>query len=150
MQIELQKHIASLSSEEFEGFLSNINMIPLLTIEEEIELIRRIRKGGSVAERAMELLVKTNLRYIYIQLQRDMRIHISVSRNFSSLASPGSFGLLESLMRHVVSHSFRMRYGGLDKVCSTLYLSVVLRTSELRQSSSSPIENLYTIQRMRI
>ena len=40
-------------------------MIPLLTIDEEIELIRRIRKGGSVAERAMELLVKTNLRYIY-------------------------------------------------------------------------------------
>lgn len=65
MQIELQKHIASLSSEEFEGFLSNIKMIPLLTIEEEIELIRRIRKGGSEAERAKELLVKTNLRYIY-------------------------------------------------------------------------------------
>ena len=63
MQIELQKHIASLSSEEFEGFLSNIKMIPLLTIEEEIELIRRIRKGGSEAERAKELLAKTNLRY---------------------------------------------------------------------------------------
>ena len=45
-QIEIQKYIGNLTSEEFNVFISELNMIPLLTIDEEMKLIHRIRKGG--------------------------------------------------------------------------------------------------------
>lgn len=64
-QLEIQKHITSLSSEEFSEFRSTLNMITLLTIDEELELIRRIRNGGNEAERAKEVLANSYLRFIY-------------------------------------------------------------------------------------
>ena len=45
-QIEIQKYIGNLTGEEFNVFISELNMIPLLTIDEEMKLIHRIRKGG--------------------------------------------------------------------------------------------------------
>ena len=103
MQIELQKHIASLSSEEFEGFLSNINMIPLLTIDEEIELIRRIRKGGSEAEQAKEVLVKTNLRYIYSVAKVYENPYLSIQK----LLVIGITGLIRAARKFDETRGFR-------------------------------------------
>ena len=103
MQIELQKHIASLSSEEFEGFLSNINMIPLLTIDEEIELIRRIRKGGSVAEQAKEVLVKINLRYIYSVAKEYENPYLSIQK----LLVIGITGLIRAARKFDETRGFR-------------------------------------------
>ena len=103
MQIELQKHIASLSSEKFEGFLSNINMIPLLTIDEEIELIHRIRKGGSEAEQAKEVLVKTNLRYIYSVAKVYENPYLSIQK----LLVIGITGLIRAARKFDETRGFR-------------------------------------------
>ena len=64
-QIEIQKYIGNLTSEEFNVFISELNMIPLLTVDEEMKFIHRIRKGGHEGAQAREMLVKSNLRYIY-------------------------------------------------------------------------------------
>ena len=91
-QLELQKHIASLTNDEFEAFLSELNMIILLTIEEELEMIHRIRKGGSEAEQAKELLAKSYLRFIYSVAKKYMHLSLSLQE----LLFSGISGLIKA------------------------------------------------------
>lgn len=95
MQLELQKHIAGLSNEEFEGFLSNMKMITLLTIEEELELIHRIRKGGNEAEQAKELLAKSYLRFVYSVAKTYKHLSLSIQE----LLVSGITGLIRAAQK---------------------------------------------------
>ena len=63
-QLEIQKHILSLSGTSLETYLSELSHFPMLTIEEELELIHRIRKDDVESERAREGLAKSYLRFI--------------------------------------------------------------------------------------
>ena len=78
-------------------------MIPLLTIDEEIELIRRIRKGGSEAEQAKEVLVKTNLRYIYSVAKVSENPYLSIQK----LLVIGITGLLRAARKFDETRGFR-------------------------------------------
>lgn len=47
-----------------ERYLMKIGREPLLSHDEELELARKIRKGGSEGERAKEILIRANLRFV--------------------------------------------------------------------------------------
>ena len=85
-QLKIQKSITNRSSEALDKYLVEIGRAPLITIDEEIELAQKIRKGGREGERAKEKLVTANLRFV-----------VSVAKQ---------------LMKPVVSNLYLMPYGG--------------------------------------
>lgn len=63
-QLKIQKSITNRSSEALDKYLVEIGRAPLISIDEEIELAQKIRKGGPAGERAKEKLVTANLRFV--------------------------------------------------------------------------------------
>ena len=63
-QLKIQKSITNRSSEALDKYLVEIGRAPLISIDEEIELAQKIRKGGREAEKAKEKLVTANLRFV--------------------------------------------------------------------------------------
>ena len=63
-QLKISKSITNRSSEALDKYLVEIGREPMVSIDEEIELAQKIRKGGREGERAKEKLVKANLRFV--------------------------------------------------------------------------------------
>ena len=63
-QLKIQKSITNRSSEALDKYLVEIGRAPLISIDEEIELAQKIRKGGPEGERAKDKLVTANLRFV--------------------------------------------------------------------------------------
>ena len=59
-QLKIQKSITNRSSEALDKYLVEIGRAPLISIDEEIELAQKIRKGGPEGERAKDKLVTAN------------------------------------------------------------------------------------------
>ena len=102
-QIELQKHIANLTSEEFHTFISELGMIPLISIDEELELVHRIRKGGADGAQAKELLATSNLRYIYSVAKQHEHHGLSLQDLFVC----GITGLLKATEKYDETQGFK-------------------------------------------
>lgn len=51
-QLKIQKSITNRSSEALDKYLVEIGRAPLISIDEEIELAQKIKKGGPEGERA--------------------------------------------------------------------------------------------------
>ena len=56
-QLKISKSITNRSSEALDKYLVEIGREPMVSIDEEIELAQKIRKGGREGERAKENLV---------------------------------------------------------------------------------------------
>ena len=56
-QLKISKSITNRSSEALDKYLVEIGREPMVSIDEEIELAQKIRKGGREGERAKEILV---------------------------------------------------------------------------------------------
>lgn len=102
-RLELQRHIASLSAEEFIAFLTELPTTPLLTIDEEMELIHHIRKGREAADIAKEMLAKSYLRFIYSVAKTFKDQGLSVQE----LIVSGISGLIKAVGRYDESRGFK-------------------------------------------
>ena len=102
-QLELQQHIASLSTEEFDTFLSELPKNDLFTIDEEMELIYRIRKGGEIAESAKEMLAKSYLRFIYSVA----KLYQGQSLSIQELLVSGISGLIKAIVKYDETRGFK-------------------------------------------
>ena len=63
-QLKIQKSITNRSSEALDKYLVEIGRVPMISVDEEIELAQAIRRGGREGERAKDKLVKANLRFV--------------------------------------------------------------------------------------
>ena len=63
-QLKITKSITNRSSEALDKYLVEIGRVPMITVDEEIELAQAIRNGGKEGERAKEKLVKANLHFV--------------------------------------------------------------------------------------
>ena len=63
-QLKIQKSITNRSSEALDKYLVEIGRAPLISIDEEIELAQKIKKGGREGEIAKDKLVTANLRFV--------------------------------------------------------------------------------------
>ena len=57
-QLKIQKSITNRSSEALDKYLVEIGRAPLISIDEEIELAQKIRKGGSASSKPHRNLMK--------------------------------------------------------------------------------------------
>ena len=63
-QFKINKNYTNRSEESLDKYLVEINRIPMITPDQEVELAQIIRKGGKKEEEAKNKLVTTNLRFV--------------------------------------------------------------------------------------
>lgn len=118
-QLKIQKQITNRESQSLDKYLQEIGKVPLLSVDEEAELARRIRQGD---EEALEKLVKANLRFV-----------VSVAKQYQNqglpltdLISEGNLGLIKlpsALMRPAALSLSPMRFGGFGRAFSRPWLN---------------------------
>ncbi len=102
-QLKIQKSITNRSSEALDKYLVEIGRVPMITVDEEIELAQKIRKGGKEGERAKEKLVKANLRFV-----------VSVAKQYqhqglglTDLIDEGNIGLVKAAEKFDETRGFK-------------------------------------------
>ena len=102
-QLKIQKSITNRSSEALDKYLAEINHVPLISIDEEIELAQTRRKGGVVAERAKEKLVVSNLRFVVSVAKQYQHQGLSLV----DLIDEGNIGLIRAADLYDETRGFR-------------------------------------------
>ncbi len=102
-QLKIQKSITNRSSEALDRYLVEIGRVPMITVEEEIELAQAIRRGGKEGERAKNKLVKANLRFV-----------VSVAKQYqhqglglTDLIDEGNIGLVKAAEKFDETRGFK-------------------------------------------
>ena len=107
-QLKITKSITNRESASLDKYLQEIGREELITVEEEVELAQRIRKGDQAA---LEKLTRANLRFVVSVAKQYQNQGLSLP----DLINEGNLDkvrLPRSLMRHVDSSSFHTLYGG--------------------------------------
>ena len=91
-QLKIQKSITNRSSEALDKYLVEIGRAPLISIDEEIELAQKIKKGGREGERAKEKLVTANLRFVVSVAKQYQHQGLSLT----DLIDEGNIGLVKA------------------------------------------------------
>jgi RNA polymerase primary sigma factor len=92
----MEKHVDSnryvVTSDSLQAYLREINAIPLLSREEEVELARRTRAGD---QGALEHLIVSNLRYVVSVARR----YLGYGLALPDLINEGNIGLIRAAQR---------------------------------------------------
>ena len=107
-QLKITKSITNRESASLDKYLQEIGREELITVEDEVELAQRIRKGD---QSALEKLTRANLRFVVSVAKQYQNQGLSLP----DLINEGNLGLIKaarSLMRQEVSNSSPMQYGG--------------------------------------
>lgn len=99
-QLKITKSITSRDSESLDKYLQEIGREELLTVDEEVELSQRIRKGD---RKALDRLVKSNLRFV-----------VSVAKQYQNqglalpdLINEGNVGLIKAAEKFDETRGFK-------------------------------------------
>lgn len=102
-QLKIQKSITNRSSEALDKYLVEIGRAPLISIEEEIELAQKIKKGGPEAERAKERLVTANLRFVVSVAKQYQHQGLTLT----DLIDEGNIGLIKAAQKFDETRGFK-------------------------------------------
>ena len=128
-QLKIQKSITNRSSEALDKYLVEIGRVPMISVDEEIELAQKIRKGGREGERAKEKLVKANLRFV-----------VSVAKQYqhqglglTDLIDEGNIGLVKAAEKFDETRGFKF----ISYAVWWIRQSILQRNLMRREDSSS-------------
>src|SRR3990170_1077386 len=99
-QLKIAKSITNRESASLEKYLQEIGRVPLLTLEEEIQLTTLIKHGD---KRALDKLVKANLRFVVSVAKQYQGQGLSLS----DLINEGNIGLIKSVERFDDTRGFK-------------------------------------------
>ena len=102
-QLKIQKSITNRSSEALDKYLVEIGRAPLISIDEEIELAQKIKKGGRDGERAKEKLVTANLRFVVSVAKQYQHQGLSLT----DLIAEGNIGLVKAAEKFDETRGFK-------------------------------------------
>ena len=102
-QLKISKSITNRSSETLDKYLVEIGRVPMISIEEEIELAQKIRKGGRAGERAKEKLVNANLRFVVSVAKQYQHQGLSLT----DLIDEGNIGLVRAAEKFDETRGFK-------------------------------------------
>ena len=107
-QLKITKSITNRESASLDKYLQEIGREDLITVEEEVELAQRIRKGDRIA---LEKLTRANLRFVVSVAKQYQNQGLSLP----DLINEGNLGLIKAAEKFDetrVSNSLVMLYGG--------------------------------------
>ena len=102
-QLKIQKSITNRSSEALDKYLVEIGRAPLISIDEEIELAQKIRKGGIEGERAKDKLVTANLRFVVSVAKQYQHQGLTLT----DLIDEGNIGLIKAAQKFDETRGFK-------------------------------------------
>lgn len=102
-QLKISKSITNRSSESLDKYLVEIGRVPMISIEEEIELAQKIRKGSRAGERAKEKLVNANLRFVVSVAKQYQHQGLSLT----DLIDEGNIGLVRAAEKFDETRGFK-------------------------------------------
>ena len=104
-QLKITKSITSRDSQSLDKYLQEIGREQLLTVEEEVELSQRIRKGD---RQALDILVKSNLRFVVSVAKQYQNQGLSLP----DLINEGNVGLIKAAEKFDETRGFKfISYG---------------------------------------
>ena len=102
-QLKISKSITNRSSEALDKYLVEIGREPMVSIDEEIELAQKIKKGGREGERAKDKLVKANLRFVVSVAKQYQHQGLSLT----DLIDEGNIGLVKAAEKFDETRGFK-------------------------------------------
>jgi len=99
-QLKITKSITNRESESLDKYLQEIGKEELISIEEEIELAQRIKKGD---KRALERLTKANLRFVVSVAKQYQNQGLSLP----DLINEGNLGLIKAAEKFDETRGFK-------------------------------------------
>ena len=99
-QLKITKSITNRESESLDKYLQEIGHEELISIEEEVELAQRIRKGD---RRALERLTRANLRFVVSVAKQYQNQGLSLS----DLINEGNVGLIKAAEKFDETRGFK-------------------------------------------
>ena len=99
-QLKITKSITNRESESLDKYLQEIGKEDLISIEEEIELAQRIKKGD---KRALERLTKANLRFVVSVAKQYQNQGLSLP----DLINEGNLGLIKAAEKFDETRGFK-------------------------------------------
>ena len=99
-QLKIEQSITNRDSDSIEKYLYDIARIDLLSVEEEIALAQKIRKGD---QGALDRLVKANLRFVVSVAKKYQNQGIRLS----DLIAEGNLGLIKAAQRFDETKGFK-------------------------------------------
>ncbi len=101
--MRITKQYTNRESQSLDRYLQEIGKVELLTPDMEIELAKRIKKGGAEGERALEALVKANLRFVVSVAKQYQNQGLSLG----DLINEGNLGLIKAAKRFDETRGFK-------------------------------------------
>jgi RNA polymerase primary sigma factor len=102
-QLKIQKSITNRASESLNNYLVEIGRIPMISVDEETQLARQIKKGGKVGERAKDKLVRANLRFVVSVAKQYQHKGLSLT----DLIDEGNIGLVKAAEKFDETRGFK-------------------------------------------
>ncbi len=99
-QLKITKSITNRDSASLEKYLQEIGYEELLTVEQEVELAQRIRKGD---EKALEQLTRANLRFVVSVAKQYQNQGLSLP----DLINEGNLGLIKAARKFDETRGFK-------------------------------------------
>lgn len=99
-QLKIKKSITNRENASFERYLQEIGREELLTVEQEVELAQRIKKGDS---KALEKLTKANLRFV-VSVAKQYQNH---GLSLQDLINEGNVGLIKAAEKYDETRGFK-------------------------------------------
>lgn len=101
--MRITKQYTNRESQSLDKYLQEIGRVELLTAEDEIELAKLIKAGGRKGVRALERLVKANLRFVVSVAKQYQNQGLSLG----DLINEGNLGLIKAAKRFDETRGFK-------------------------------------------
>lgn len=102
-QLKIQKSITNRTSEALDKYLVEIGHAPLISIDEEIELAQKIKRGGPDGEKAKNRLVEANLRFVVSVAKQYQHQGLTLT----DLIDEGNIGLIKAAQKFDETRGFK-------------------------------------------
>lgn len=99
-QLKIQKQITLRDSDTFSRYLTEVNSIPMISPEKELELARKIKQGDL---NALEELVRANLRFVISVAKQ----YNNQGLNLQDLINEGNLGLIRAAEKFDDTRGFK-------------------------------------------
>lgn len=101
--MRITKQYTNRESQSLDKYLQEIGRVELLTADDEIDLAKKIKKGGLEGNLALERLVKANLRFVVSVAKQYQNQGLSLG----DLINEGNLGLIKAAKRFDETRGFK-------------------------------------------
>lgn len=124
-ELKIDQSITGRDIASVNKYMSEIGKIPLLSIEEEVQLTRKIRAGDQLA---LERLVRTNLRFVVSVAKKYQNRGLSLG----DLINEGNLGLIRAATRFDDTKGFKFISFAVWWIRQSIMLAIAEQTRTIR------------------